>query len=330
MESKIDFVILWVDGSDPEWIKEKEKYSSVTGDKKINRYRDWDNLKYWFRGVEAFAPWVNNIFFVTWGHIPEWLNTNNPKLKIVNHKDYIPEKYLPTFSANPIELNLHRIKELSENFVFFNDDMFLIKKVEEDDFFHDGMPCDNGILSPVFSLSSDGFAKLIMNDMYIINKYFDKNKVIKENFFKWFNLKYGKHVIKNVYLNSWERFAGFYDAHTANSFKKSTFEKVWEKEPELLDKVSSNKFRNVNEDVNQFLVKYWQLCEGNFYPRKITFSKYFEYSDNNESIYENIRNQRCSVICLNDVVGNYDFEQEKKNTIDAFEEILPNKSSFEK
>ena len=123
----IDFVIIWVDGSDKKWLHEKNKYqkNSINIDAEINRYRDWDNLKYWFRGVEKYAPWVNNIFFVTWGHIPSWLNTNNPKLKIIKHTDFIPKEYLPTFSANPIELNLHRIEELSENFVFFNDDFFV-------------------------------------------------------------------------------------------------------------------------------------------------------------------------------------------------------------
>ena len=63
-------------------------------------------LKYWFRAVEAYAPWVGQVHFITWGHLPEWLNTQCPKLHIVNHEDYIPEKYLPTFSANPIELNI--------------------------------------------------------------------------------------------------------------------------------------------------------------------------------------------------------------------------------
>ena len=111
---KIDFVISWVDGNDKEWQKEREKYIvENNNDNSDVRYRNWDNLKYWFRGVEKFAPFVNKIYFITYGHLPEWLNVNNPKLVIVNHKDYIPEKYLPTFNSHTIELNLHRIKGLS-------------------------------------------------------------------------------------------------------------------------------------------------------------------------------------------------------------------------
>ena len=128
---KIDFVIMWVDPNDPKWQKEKAKYCpDQDTDGSERRYRDWDNLKYWFRAVEQNAPWVNKIYFVTEGHIPKWLNLKHPKLKIVKHADFIPKKYLPTFSANPIEMNLFRIKGLSEHFVFFNDDFFLVNKTD--------------------------------------------------------------------------------------------------------------------------------------------------------------------------------------------------------
>ncbi len=136
---KIDFVLLWVDGSDLRWLEEKNRYSDsggiVSASQSAARYRDWDNLQYWFRGVEKFAPWVNKIYFITWGHTPSWLNKAHPKLKIVNHRDFIPEEYLPTFNSNAIELNLHRIDGLSEHFVAFNDDMFIIDHVEARDFF---------------------------------------------------------------------------------------------------------------------------------------------------------------------------------------------------
>ena len=117
---KIDFVITWVDDSDLEWREEKAKFSGE--DTRESKYRDWGLLKYWFRGVEKFAPWVNRVHFVTYGHIPEWLNTECPKLNIVKHDDFIPKEYLPTFSSHTIELNLHRIPGLMEHFSYFNDD----------------------------------------------------------------------------------------------------------------------------------------------------------------------------------------------------------------
>ena len=64
---KIDFIMTWVDGADPEWLKEKAKYdgTTITTANSEVRYRDWDNLQYWFRSVEKYAPWVNKIHFVT-------------------------------------------------------------------------------------------------------------------------------------------------------------------------------------------------------------------------------------------------------------------------
>ena len=82
-------------------------------------------FRYWFRAVERYAPWVNKVFLVTNGKFPDWINPDNPKLVLVKHDDYIPEEYLPTFNSCAIELHLHRIKDLSEHFVYFNDDTML-------------------------------------------------------------------------------------------------------------------------------------------------------------------------------------------------------------
>ncbi len=106
----IDFVVTWVDGNDPVWQAEKAKYSpNKNADNRNVRFRDWDNMQYWFRAVEKFAPWVNKIHFVTYGHLPKWLNINNPKLNIAKHSDFIPQKYLPTFSSRTIEFNSYII-----------------------------------------------------------------------------------------------------------------------------------------------------------------------------------------------------------------------------
>ena len=139
--NKIDFVVTWVDGSDEKWLKEKNKYKADKNQDASNtRYRDYEIIKYFFRSVEKYAPWVNKIYFITWGHVPKWLNSKNPKLVIVKHKDFIPKKYLPTFNSCAIELNMHRIKDLSETFVYFNDDMVLNNYTKEKDFFENGYP----------------------------------------------------------------------------------------------------------------------------------------------------------------------------------------------
>ncbi|MCD7750773.1 MAG: Stealth CR1 domain-containing protein [Lachnospiraceae bacterium] len=128
MKEEIDLVIPWVDGADPSWRKQRKHYESED-EKKNNTnsfYRDWGLMRYWFRGVERNLPWIHKIYFVTWGHTPPWLNGTHPKLSIVKHEDYIPSEFRPTFSTNPIELNQHRIKGLSEQFIYANDDTFLL------------------------------------------------------------------------------------------------------------------------------------------------------------------------------------------------------------
>lgn len=88
MMEKIDFVITWVDSNDPAWQKEFNAYLPQVQylyDIRKVRYNNWDNLRYWFRGVEKFASWVNKVHFVSCGQAPDWLNLNAPKLHIVKH-----------------------------------------------------------------------------------------------------------------------------------------------------------------------------------------------------------------------------------------------------
>ena len=150
----IDIVVTWLDGSDESWLKEKKKYyemadSQTQMENPVERYRDWGLLQFWFRAIEKYAPWARYIFFVTCGHKPEWLNTENSKLRFVSHRDFIPPEYLPTFCSDTIELNLWRIEDLSEHFLYFNDDVFLNKPVKPNVFFANGLPKIVTIAKPV-------------------------------------------------------------------------------------------------------------------------------------------------------------------------------------
>ena len=176
----IDFVVTWVDGNDPVWQAEKAKYQvNVSNDDRNIRYREWDNLQYFFRGVDKFAPWVNKVYLVTYGHYPKWLNLNCKKLSVVKHEDFMNKKYLPTFNCNPIALNIFRIKDLSERFVFFNDDMFLLRPVKRELFFagKDCLPTDFAIASTLSTTNKyDTVQFMKFNNITIINTHFDKKE----------------------------------------------------------------------------------------------------------------------------------------------------------
>lgn len=340
---KIDFVIPWVDGDDLAWRVEKQKWEALS--KGINsasedantdcRYRsDNEMLRYWFRSVENFAPWVNRIHFVTCGQKPSWLNENHPKLNMVNHKDYIPSKYLPTFNSNVIELNYHRINDLSENFVLFNDDIFLLQPVKEVFFFRSGYPVLDTNLRYTNMVGCNSWSRVLFNDYCIVNKNFVIGRSIWENRKKWFSIKElgYKRARKNLlcYLANKTLPVSLY-GHIAHPILKSTLQELWERCPDVMEQTSRHKFRS-DDQVNQWLFCAWAQAEGRFFPaREDRLGKNFSISSSivNE-VCEMIKNQSFPQICVNDTEKNDNPDYCYSELIKAFDSILPEQSQFEK
>lgn len=328
MKPEIDLVIPWVDGSDPAWLEEKSRVTGTLPDGGAVRFRDWDNLQYLFRGIEAFLPFIRKVHFITWGHLPPWLNTACEKLNIVNHSDYIPAAYLPTFTANTIELNLHRIDELAEQFIYANDDMFFLRPMTPDFFFQDGAPVDVCVEIP-HQFFSGQIDHMIGNDLAIINKHFSKRQVIKTHRKKWYSPKLGTGALKNLYTSPFACFTGFYDPHIPFSYCKSTLRAVWNAESEILDHTCRLPVRSP-EMVNQWLFRYWQFATGNFAPANANRGRFFSIGRDDEAIADAILHQRYPMICLNDDDPALDFEKAKRQVQELLQQILPNKSAFEK
>ncbi|XP_040840247.1 N-acetylglucosamine-1-phosphotransferase subunits alpha/beta isoform X1 [Ochotona curzoniae] len=105
-------------------------------DVSASRFEDNEELRYSLRSIEKHAPWVRNIFIVTNGQIPSWLNLDNPRVTIVTHQDVFRNlSHLPTFSSPAIESHIHRIEGLSQKFIYLNDDVMFGKDVWPDDFY---------------------------------------------------------------------------------------------------------------------------------------------------------------------------------------------------
>ena len=332
--SKIDVTITWVDSSDPIWQEEKSKYSgkkevSAAVDASDARYRDWDTVRYLLRGIEMYMPWVNHVFFITYGHLPAWMNTGYEKLRIVNHRDYIPEEYLPTFCSHTIELNMHRIKELSEHFIYFNDDILVLRPLKEEDFFRNGLPRDYAILNPINCSTRFSVQDIALTDMEVINDNFNKKTQIKKNLFKWIAPCYGKNLFRSFCLMSWPHFVGFLSKHQGNAFLKSTFEEVWEKEFGILDSTSRHKFRT-RRDVNQWIMRYWQLAAGRFEPIR-PYGEMYTIGNDNTKLFDVINHSQDKTICVNDnnIEKIIDYKKTKKELMDVLEKRYPVKSGFE-
>ena len=339
---KIDFVLPWVDGSDQEWLALKRKYE--TSDANIlcsdpdangeNRYRDYGLLRYWFRGVERFAPWVNRIFFVTCGQKPDWLDESNPKLRLVNHTDYIPTEYLPTFHSNTIELNLHRINDLSEHFVLFNDDTFLLRPVKPEFFFKKGMPvlsCDIGI--PRW-IGCNCIGRTVINNCGILKKNMNVEQLLWKNIWKYIDIRAlglaraSKNLLSIIVNRT--MIPGTF-GHFPQPHLKSTMDELWNKAPNVMDKTCRHRFRS-DDCVNQWLACAWNMTSGRFYPANEKKRGLFIQinRDNLPRISDVIHRQSIPQICLSDGRCDNELDSSLDEISRGFEKMLYEKSSFEK
>lgn len=339
--SDIDFVLLWVDGSDSAWRAKKAKFlpggdpdDTANGEQ---RYRDWDLLRYWFRGVEAFAPWVRKIFFVTDGQKPAWLDENSPKLVRVDHRDFIPGKFLPTFSSHAIELNLHRIIGLSDRFVYFNDDTFIGQPIPPTFFFHHNIPFDLARLEPIIPHNGNGaYDHARLNNTAIINRHFRCRRSIFLHPGKWLSIR--RNGLPGVFWNALlaaqgSLFPGFSDPHLPYSLLKSTLIDVWNAEPSFLERTCSHKFRDCS-DVSAGVFRQWQVASGRFIPRtRRKHGEYYAISPRSiDPICDAIRKKRHPLFCANDSLplSREEFLSCRKRLADAFQSVLSEPSSFEK
>ncbi|MDR2692970.1 MAG: stealth family protein [Chitinispirillales bacterium] len=327
----IDIAVTWVDMNDPAWKNEFAEYAGKIDNSKNEvseaRFRDYGFLKYWFRGVEKFAPWVRKIHFVTCGQKPEWLNISNPKLYPVNHKDYIPERFLPCFNSNVLEYYLHKIPGLSERFVYFNDDFFITDTLGQERFFRNGLPCD--IAAFRFNSDMSQWSQMLKNNLRIINKHFDKKEIMTKFADKWYNKDYGNKGYLNYLFKPCKKFMLLRTPHNAQPFLKSTFEELWSAARDELIEASAHRFRTSN-DLTPELFRTWQVCKGDFEPyNTYNDTKMFPLILKSRQAVAAVRNQSYKLVCLNDNVHIRNYGRVMENIKNAFESILPEKSSFE-
>ena len=154
----IDAVYLWVDGNDPAHRALRRQYATTDKASKHydgeNRWHNNGELRYSLRSLAMFAPWIRRVHIVTNGQVPPWLNIDNPKVRLVTHQQiYRWPEHLPTFNSRSIETHLHRIPDLAEHFLSFNDDMFL------------GAPCQ-----PTTFFTVDGIIQVALRHQHFPTK----------------------------------------------------------------------------------------------------------------------------------------------------------------
>ncbi len=344
MHNEIDAVITWVDGCDPIWQKKLNKYkpSATRDESKAQKFRDWDTLRYIFRGIEEFMPWIRKIHFVTYGHLPKWMNTNHPKLHIVTHNEIFADpSHLPTFNSNSIEFNFLGIKDLSEQFVYFNDDMLVLQPTTKERLFLNGKPRDfliqtiprKGWIYYTF-FSNVAWRYNLNNNVTLINQHFNKKESIRKHKDLYYNSQYDiVSNIKNYISNLFPKFYYFEHYHQAQPFLKSIWIEASDVCKNEIHMTSKQKFRE-KDGITAYLFRYWHLASGNFAPH---FEEDFTIQNlrnlkNIESISRLLREDKFRFVCLNDESFEIDdpqFIEGKEMICNALDTILPFKSDYE-
>jgi len=205
----ISVVYTWVDGQDINFSNIKSKYNG--GYRTFNsRDRSVDELRYSLRSLKQYMPWHNGtIYILTDNQIPKWLDTTNPRIQIVFHKDIFPEHYRPTYDSNAIELFLDKIPGITEYFLYFNDDIFLNNYVHPCFFFTSRDHYPKAYRSYVVTLTKEKTDKIIkMNSvlqMFQASKYFTR-ETLREYFDPDFEYRYCLHTAYVIYRDMMEPF----------------------------------------------------------------------------------------------------------------------------
>ncbi len=333
----IDFVVTWLDANDPVWRGEYNKYRGDVVHKEDNgRYRNWDFFKYWFRAVEKYAPWVNKVYLVTNGKNPDWINPNHPKLVLVKHSDFMPERYLPTFNSCAIEINFNHIKGLSEYFVYFNDDCFINSPVSPMYYFKNGLPCDCNEESIFLRPSWDPrnkFSNKIQRycDVAILNNFFNRKNVVRSAFKNWLGLHLGiEGFLTSIIMMHSPMFESFRIRHYEQPMLKSVINDIWEKAGEMAE-ITCSRFRQ-DVSLNPYIIRYWQFASNRFSPMKLNEGRLFTLGrDDTNTIVNALQGNRYKSICLNDTpfCSEEDYLKVKMIILNVFEKKFPNKSNYE-
>ena len=291
----MDAIVTYVDGLDPLW---QQDYERTVGKKILDkRFRDWGTLKYHFRGLEKFMPYIDRIHLVVAreSQVPAWVNRKT--VNVVLHEDIMPKGSLPTFNSSMIEMFLHRIPGLTERFLYFNDDMYTVKPCQFEDFFPDGVPA----------------MKFARNWLYFGD-------------FRY--LVHHSDSLARKALGMPESCRYVRPQHTASPMLKSQCDELYAKvEPEIMESLSPLRTR---ANYNQYMFLDYMYYQGKARNRKLS-NKHFSLAAHSiDKICDFLRKPSTKMVCINDVhMTNEKFLACREKLLAAFEEILPEKSRYE-
>ena len=312
-ETPIDLVYLWVDGNDINWQKKRAQYQQQTENcdpQAIDtcRFYNNDELKYSLRSVEKNIPWINRIFVITDEQTPAWLNTNHPKIRIVDHKEIIPADKLPLFNSTALEMFIPFIPELSEHFLYANDDTFVWNSTDKEFFF------------PAPGKAYCRFGREI-KEKHDYSQY----RELLLNAYKEISSKYNIPITPH------------YPHHNMDAYLKSAFLDCLRIFKHRIDINLSHRFRD-STDFHRSAIDFYALANNLALPRIIKkknwFQKYILKQHEESRSYnfhghriEKIKKRKYNLLCINDCLRTSMDDRHQIRLL--LEEKFPEKSSFE-
>ncbi len=272
-ELVVDAVITWVDGDDPAHRAKREFYldnkKELNSKKSRLRYGQVNEIEFVVKSILKYAKFVRNIFIVTDNQIPAFLQNTNlakknfPTVSIVDHKTIFEgnEHFLPTFSSRAIESLLYKTPNLSEHFLYFNDDSMLLNETKVTDFFSGNKPVLRGVWTPFYE---DIWHK---KARFFLTKMTKKNPVDNSH-----GYKKGQQTIARILgFSNYLRIH-----HTVSALRKSTFDKYYRKHPELLERNIKHRFRHPETYIIQSLSNHLEIKNNNYVLKKDYQLAYFQ------------------------------------------------------
>lgn len=310
----VDIVYTWVDGDDPVWQAKKSAHLGDVSAAEINetavsasRFMNRNELKYSLRSVEAYANWVNHIYIVTDGQLPEWLDTSHPKISVIHHRDiFADQQALPVFNSHAIESQLHHIPGLSERYLYMNDDVFMMRPVLPELFF-----TGNGMSKFFPSQAPLDLTERSSNDMPVLSA-----------------AKRGRAFIAHEH----QRTVTNKFKHAPHPQLRSVLKSFEQDHPEVFETVSHSKFRHPDDySIASSLYHYHAYALGKAVPGNIRYSYVDIAAPNAEARFDWwSRSHSLDVICINDTSTTSDMVRVNNFVVELLEKKFPVPSSFER
>jgi hypothetical protein len=300
----IPIVYMWVDGDDPEYKKRHNIHTS-------SRNRDNNDLMYSLRSLEEnLSWWKGQLYIVTDKQVPKWLNQGHPRLRVVDHTEIIPAKYLPTRDSSTIEWFLHLIPGIEDFFIAMNDDVLFLKPCNKMTFF-----------------TADDKPKVVFNKNMLTNTKESPN-VFKTQSKMWLsNVHNTMNILEEKMGHSFKNKR--YIQHSPKIFSKKAIQELHKILAEEFDKSSIIKERHYGSLNTLYCIQYYMTYYFKLEIQPSDVDEFFKDIVNNTKVFDilyEIKNSKCYYICVND---NFSDNNKKDELNKMYGVVFPKPSEFE-